>query len=184
MMMSENNVMQYFEDYGYSHSLFNIQCFSDSTNMNTQAGYLELAEYGHAKDYKALPQVNVSIGYHQTDHVPLFYEIYPGSMIDNTECEMMVERAYKYGCKDIGIILDRGYFSQNNIKYIERKGYDYVLMTNGNAKFIQEAIKEVGAKLKMDIVDILMPMNDMEQRQKYHYFMMKRNNMYMCFIMD
>ena len=83
----------------------------DSTNMNSAAGNLELAEYGHAKDRDELPQVNLSIGYNQTDQVPLFYELFPGSIIDNTECEKMVERARQYGCREIGFILDRGYFS-------------------------------------------------------------------------
>ena len=59
----------------------------DSSNMNTVAGSLALAEYGHAKDNPDLPQVNLSIGYNQTDEVPMFYEIYPGSIIDNTECQ-------------------------------------------------------------------------------------------------
>ena len=50
----------------------------DSSNMNTVAGSLALAEYGHAKDNPDLPLVNLSIGYNQTDEVPMFYEIYPG----------------------------------------------------------------------------------------------------------
>lgn len=184
MIMSENNVMQYFDDYGYSHSLFNKANFTDSTigkllgsltvcqmdlfirswvtmqnkdgiyvsydssNMNTVAGSLTLAEYGHAKDNPDLPQVNLSIGYNQTDEVPMFYEIYPGSIIDNTECQKMVERAKSYGCKDVGFILDRGYFSIENIKYFEKHDYDYILMTKGNAAFITKSIEESVALLK------------------------------------
>ena len=184
MMMSENNVMQYFEDYGYNHTLFSAENFDDnaigrlfkkikvkdidlfirswvhmhvekqiyiaydSTNMNSAAGNLELAEYGHAKDRDELPQVNLSIGYNQTDQVPLFYELFPGSIIDNTECEKMMERARQYGCREIGFILDRGYFSLRNIRYFEKHNYDYILMTKGNAKFIQEAAEEAGAVLK------------------------------------
>lgn len=184
MMMSENNAMQYFEDYGYNHTLFSAENFDDnaigrlfkkikvkdidlfirswvhmhvekqiyvaydSTNMNSAAGNLELAEYGHAKDRDELPQVNLSIGYNQTDQVPLFYELFPGSIIDNTECEKMVERARQYGCREIGFILDRGYFSLRNIRYFEKHNYDYILMTKGNAKFIQEAAEEAGAVLK------------------------------------
>ena len=184
MMMSENNVMQYFEDYGYNHTLFSAENFDDnaigrlfkkikvkdidlfirswvhmhvekqiyiaydSANMNSAAGNLELAEYGHAKDRDELPQVNLSIGYNQTDQVPLFYELFPGSIIDNTECEKMVERARQYGCREIGFILDRGYFSLRNIRYFEKHNYDYILMTKGNAKFIQEAAEEAGAVLK------------------------------------
>ena len=184
MVMSENNTMQYFEDYGYCHSLFNKDNFSDSTigklleelkikdmdlfirawvkvhaqkdiyisydstNMNCVAGNLELAEYGHAKDNEELPQVNVSLGYNQTDNVPLFYSVYPGSIIDNTECTKMIERANHYGCSDVGFILDRGYFSIKNIRYFEDHGYDYVLMTKGNAAFVKEAVLECGALLK------------------------------------
>ena len=184
MVMSENNTMQYFEDYGYCHSLFNKDNFSDSTigklleelkikdmdlfirawvkvhaqkdiyisydstNMNCVAGNLELVEYGHAKDNEELPQVNVSLGYNQTDNVPLFYSVYPGSIIDNTECTKMIERANHYGCSDVGFILDRGYFSIKNIRYFEDHGYDYVLMTKGNAAFVKEAVLECGALLK------------------------------------
>lgn len=61
--------------------------------MNTVADSLTLSEYGHAKDNPDLPQVNVSIGYNQTNEVPLFYELYLGSIIDNTECQKMENRA-------------------------------------------------------------------------------------------
>lgn len=184
MMMTENNVMQYFEDYGYHHALFNGSNFTDntigrlfdnmsikdmdlfirawvkmhadrdiyisydSTNMNCVAGNLELAEYGHAKDNPDLPQVNMSLGYNQTGNKPLFYSLYPGSIIDNTECEKMVERAKYYECENMGFILDRGYFSIKNIRYFERNGYDYILMTKGNAGFVQEAVEECQAILR------------------------------------
>ncbi len=78
----------------------------------------------------------------------MFYEIYPGSIIDNTECQKMVERAKSYGCKDVGFILDRGYFSIENIKYFEKHDYDYILMTKGNAAFITKSIEESVALLK------------------------------------
>lgn len=184
MIMSENNVMQYFEDYGFHHSLFNGANFTDSTiskllgsisvtkidlfikswvnmqksdniyiaydssNMNTVAGSLTLAEYGHAKDDPDLPQINLSVGYNQSDEIPLFYELYPGSIIDNTECQKMVDRAKMYGCENVGFILDRGYFCINNIRYFEKNSYDYILMTKGSTAFIRDAIEECIAVLK------------------------------------
>ncbi len=44
----------------------------DSSNMNTVAGSLTLAEYGHAKDNPDLPQVNLSIGYIKQMKFPCF----------------------------------------------------------------------------------------------------------------
>ena len=132
----------------HMHSSENIYISYDSTNMNCTAGNLELVEYGHAKDNADLPQVNVSLAYNQTDNVPLMYEVYSGSVIDNTECKKMVDRAVYYGCKNVGFILDRGYFSVENIKYFERHAYEYILMTKGNALFVKEAVKECSASLR------------------------------------
>ena len=184
MILKETSAMQYFEDYGYNHHLFNLDNFTDntigrlfdllkvkdidlfisswvkmhsnkdiyvsydSTNMNSTSGSLELAEYGHAKDNDNLPQVNLSLGYDQSNNTPLFYELYPGSIIDNSECKKMVDRAKYYGLNNIGFILDRGYFSINNIKYFENNGYDYILMTKGNSRFIKEAVDTCVASLK------------------------------------
>ena len=120
----------------------------DSTNMNTVAGDIEIAEYGKAKDDDSLPQVNVSVGYSQDAQIPLFYELYPGSLIDNTECEKMVERANRYGCEKIGFILDRGYFSKKNLRFFEKMGYDYIMMTKANVQFVQDVLKKNGPALE------------------------------------
>ena len=88
----------------------------DATNLNTTAEGTEMAEYGHAKEDNDIPIVNFSSGYDQDRSIPLFYEIYPGSIIDNTQCDVMVEKAKEYGHENVGFILDRGYFSKENIK--------------------------------------------------------------------
>ena len=79
----------------------------DSTNINTTAEGIEMAEYGHAKEDNDIPVVNYSVAYDQDRSIPLFYETYPGSVIDNTQCDVMVERANEYGHENVGFILDR-----------------------------------------------------------------------------
>ena len=96
--------------------------------MNTAADRVEMAEYGHAKDDDELPQVNISYAVNHKDAMPLFYEMYPGSIIDNTQCTHMVDHAKEYGYKNVGIILDRGYFSTANIRYFDKKEYDFLMM--------------------------------------------------------
>ena len=49
--------------------------------MNTSAKGITLAEYGHPKVDEELPQVNISYATSAIDSKPLFYEIYPGSII-------------------------------------------------------------------------------------------------------
>ena len=123
----------------------------DSTNMNSAAEGIELLEFGHSKDGGSeLPQVNVSIAFDQDRATPLFYEVYPGSIVDNSQCQIMVDKAKRYGYQSIGFILDRGYFSADNIRYFEKNGYEFLLMARGNAQFIKEAIDTVRVPLRIN----------------------------------
>jgi transposase len=119
----------------------------DSTNMNTKAEGIEMAEFGHAKDDKDVPQVNLSYAIKQQDATPLFYEMYPGSIIDNSQCTYMVDRAKSYGYEKVSFILDRGHFSEKNIRYFDENGYGFLMMIKVNSKMIAEHLKE--AKLPL-----------------------------------
>lgn len=114
----------------------------DSTNMNTRAEGIEFGEYGHAKDNDEVEQVNISYAIDHKDATPLFYELYPGSIIDNSQCRWMVDKARKYGYTHIGLILDRGYFSQRNISYFDKNGYEFLMMIKTDSKLVKDKIKE------------------------------------------
>lgn len=114
----------------------------DSTNSSTASKGIELAEIGHAKIDKGLPIVNTALAISSTTGRPLFYEDYPGSIIDNTQFSNMVERAEMYGYSNIGFILDRGYFSKTNIRFLDENGYSFIMMAKGNAIFIRESIDQ------------------------------------------
>ena len=120
----------------------------DSTNFNTNAQGIELADYGHPKVDEGLPQYNLAYAVKQSDSTPLFYELYDGSVIDNTELEVMLEEAKDFGHENIGLLMDRGYISEKNIRAIRKKGYEYILMMKQNQVICQEIVKEYGAAVQ------------------------------------
>lgn len=67
----------------------------DSTNKNCQAGDINLVEYGHAKDDKGVPVFNYSIAYDTNNREPLFYEEYPGSIVDVSQLQCMLDKKQK-----------------------------------------------------------------------------------------
>lgn len=140
----------FLEKWNLMHTeIEDIYISYDSTNMNSAADGIDLLEYGHSKDEGSdLPQLNVSIGFDQTTLTPLFYETYPGSVVDKTQCEIMIQKVRKYGYKNIGFILDRGYFTLDNLRYFENNHYNYIIMAMGNARFVQPAIEETKYKVK------------------------------------
>ena len=116
----------------------------DSTNFNTHAQGIELADYGHSKVDEGLPQYNLAYAVNQEDSTPLFYELYDGSVIDNTELEFMIEEANEYGYEHMGFLMDCGYISEKNIKLLRKRGYEYILMMKQNQRICQEIIEEYG----------------------------------------
>lgn len=114
----------------------------DSTNKNCQAGDIRMVEYGHAKDDKSLPIINYSIAYDTTNREPLFYEEYAGSIVDISQLQYMLEKARGYGYKKVGFILDRGYFSRENIEYMDKCNYDFIIMVKGMAPLVNELVLE------------------------------------------
>ena len=129
----------------------------DSTNMNTTADGIELAEFGPAKDDPEIPDVNFSLAYDQDNGTPCFYELYHGSIIDNSQCRFMVDRAKSYGYENIGFIFDRGYFSRENIKYCDDNKYAFIIMAKGNAKFVSKIVGEQMAALKLMRAPLYLP---------------------------
>ena len=115
----------------------------DSTNKVCQAGEIDLAETGHSKEGSDKPVFNYSVAYDRDNREPLFYEAYPGSIVDISQLQFMLEKAEGYGYRHIGFILDRGYFSKGNIHFMDSKGYDFVIMVKGMKKLVRELILEV-----------------------------------------
>lgn len=114
----------------------------DSTNKNCQAGQIAIVEKGHPKEDKGLAIYNYSIALDVKEKEPLFYEVYPGSIVDVSQLRSAVDEANGYGYRNLGFILDRGYFSKDNISYMDENGYSFVIMANGITSLVDEIVLE------------------------------------------
>ena len=114
----------------------------DSTNKNCQAGDIEMVEFGHPKVDVGQPVFNYAVAYDTHNQEPLFYEKYPRSLNDISQLQFMLDKAFGYGYKKIGFILDRGYFSCENIQYMDKCGYSFVIMVKGMASLVNELVLE------------------------------------------
>lgn len=114
----------------------------DSTSKICEAGDLRIVEVGHSKENVETDIFNYAIAYDTKNREPLFYEIYPGSINDMSQFQCTVEKAKGYGYKKIGFVLDRGYFSKDNIYQLEDSGYSFVMMLKGKADLVQKWVLE------------------------------------------
>jgi hypothetical protein len=114
----------------------------DATNKNCQAGEVDFAEFGYAKDDPSKPIINYAVAYDTENREALWYEEYPGSVNDMSQLRYTVQRAQGYGYKHIGFILDRGYFDKKNFEYMDECGYSFIIILKGNKPLARELILE------------------------------------------
>lgn len=112
----------------------------DSTNKNSQAGEVGIVEYGKPKVDMGFPVFNYAVGYDVNNREPLFYEKYPGSIVDISQLRLMLNKAQGYGYKKVGFILDRGYFAKQNIDHMDKCGYSFIIMVKGMADLVSELV--------------------------------------------
>lgn len=114
----------------------------DSTNKNCSAGDIDLVEFGNAKVDVGKNIFNYSIGYDCMNNDPLFYEAYPGSIVDVSELRVMIDKAKSFGYENVGMILDRGYFSKENINYMDENNVPFVIMMKGKKALVRKLVLE------------------------------------------
>ena len=122
----------------------------DSTNKKSQAGEIDMVELGHAKEGIEEDIFNYAVAYDRNNREPLFYESYPGSIVDVSQLQLTLKKAKSYGYEHIGFILDRGYFCKENIRFMDDNGYDFVIMVKGMKSLVSSLILEVQGSFEND----------------------------------
>lgn len=141
--ISKDQILGFLDDWNrHRDHKQRIYISYDSTNKNSQAGDVDLVEFGKAKDDKGLPVFNVSLVFDKANRVPLLYEEYPGSVTDVSQFTYMVDKVMEYGYRKIGFILDRGYFSKENIRYMEENHFAFIIMVKGRKELVSSLVEE------------------------------------------
>ena len=65
----------------------------DSTNKKSQAGEIDMVELGHAKEGIEEDIFNYAVAYDRNNREPLFYESYPGSIVDVSQLQHTLKKA-------------------------------------------------------------------------------------------
>ncbi|RGO34385.1 transposase [Dorea longicatena] len=149
--INENQRQQFLDNWNEERNKRGrIYISYDSTNKNCEAGNISMVEFGAAKIDTGLPIFNYAVGYDLNNREPLMYEKYPGSINDVSQLQFMVEKVKGYGYKNIGFILDRGYFSKENLKFMDQNGFAFIIMVKGCKEFISEQIRKQKGSFESD----------------------------------
>jgi transposase len=89
--------------------------YYDITSISSYSSNIDFIEWGYNRDNESLPQLNMGIAFCNNKSLPIFYTLYPGSIVDVTTLKNCVSYLKSFGLKEFMFVLDRGFFSTSNI---------------------------------------------------------------------
>jgi hypothetical protein len=98
----------------------------DVTSISTGSKGVDIAEWGYNRDGEALPQVNLGMFLGAESRMPVYYNLYGGSITDKSHLAYMMEGASRLGIRRVRFVLDRGFVSGDNLGYMEKEGHMFV----------------------------------------------------------
>ncbi|MEM0135685.1 MAG: hypothetical protein QXU18_10770 [Thermoplasmatales archaeon] len=128
--------------------------YYDLTSFSSHARNIEFLEYGYSRSDPDLPQVNVSLVESRDTGIPIFYDIYPGSVVNVSTVKNTVDILRSAGLREITFIMDRGMFSSlfssSNIEYLLSEDMDIIMPASYAVKKVRKLA--LHARLTIEIV--------------------------------
>lgn len=119
----------------------------DVTSISSYSNGIESLEWGYNRDKENLPQLNMGMYYGESSALPLYYRLYPGSIPDKSHLRYMAEDTGIISCKKTKFVMDRGFYSADNLNYLTNKGCRFVIALPGNLKYVKELIEKHGGEI-------------------------------------
>lgn len=122
-----NFFTKYMEELYCSHELPSRRFWAlDSTSISTYAKLTD-AKFGHNKQNEEIPQINVLMITDQKTGRPVFYNRFNGAIPDVSTVTSTFETLLHLGTRSFVAVMDRGYYSKENMDMIINSGYHFLL---------------------------------------------------------
>jgi transposase len=99
----------------------------DVTSIQTYSEKNTKAKFGYHGKHINIPQINIGMFFAQNQHLPLYYHAYDGSIPDKADFKFVLDRASSLGLKNLSLVLDRGFYTNDNILKLKNLDYEYII---------------------------------------------------------
>jgi transposase len=94
----------------------------DITSISSYSKKLDESEFGHNRDKEKLPQINLCLLFGEESYLPMYQNIFNGSLNDvKTLSETIMEFFGIIGDYNFTLVMDKGFYSDNNINFMLSK---------------------------------------------------------------
>ena len=118
----------------------------DSTSISSRSETLRQVKYGKNKDDDHLPQINLALVFGEESRLPFYYRKLAGNVPDVKTIQKLLRELDVLGYEKVKLVMDRGYYSAENINALFKKHLKFLCGTSSALSFAKEFIREIGSK--------------------------------------
>lgn len=137
--ISEDERQSFFKLWGKKIAEKDHLCY-DITSVSSYSEQNASVRYGYNRDHEFLPQVNLAFVFGQESLLPVSYRVLPGSVTDKKTLGYLLKAFDKLEFPRLHLVMDRGFYSQENLDYLLQKRQHYTLGVPTHLKWIREHI--------------------------------------------
>jgi transposase len=110
----------------------------DTTSISSISTCIKSVKWGRNKDEEKLPQVNLAMVVGEKTRLPVLYRMLPGNIYDVSTLIHLIDYAQFFEIKNVKFVLDRGFYSKDNINLMCKNDYDFIILIRNNIKLFND----------------------------------------------
>ncbi len=115
----------------------------DTTSISSYSESLKQVKYGWNKERDVLPQINLALLFGETSRLPVYYRKLPGNITDVKTIRNLLADIDFLNLGKVKLVLDRGFFSEENINALYQRHYKFLIAAKTSLKFVKKKLDEV-----------------------------------------
>jgi len=115
----------------------------DTTSVSSYSKCLSQVRYGVNKDHDPLPQINIALLFGEESNLPFYYRKLAGNITDVKTVKNLLADIDFLGYDKIKLVLDRGFYSEENINNLCRNHLKFLIATKISLKFVRTELDKV-----------------------------------------
>ncbi len=144
--LDEDKVNTFFSPWMEKQGKGKSLCY-DISSVSSYSKNNHYIEWGYNRDREKLPQINFALLSAKTTDLPLWFSPLPGSMNDSTTLKETVVKLKKLNASPSAFIMDRGFYSQENLDFVTSNGIKFIIPVPQMVKWTHPLINQARSKL-------------------------------------
>ena len=116
----------------------------DSTSISSYSEMMKQVKYGKNKNGENLPQINLALLFGEESGLPFYYRKLAGNIPDVKTIRELARELDILGYEKVKLVMDRGYYSAENINALFRDHIKFLCGTSAALSFAKDYIREIG----------------------------------------